>query len=419
MKSTAVFIILVMLSPFAHADRSIMPELIKALDDHDFDSLREIRSSSKSDSLDYRIADAVTYSMLGLDESAERKLEALVDDDIDPRIVARAKRSLSGVFVRQGRYGDAADVMKEVIDMPGEHGVTIDPGSMAFFKALSPVDAMISSAECDCRSTVSRDKINLPRIRITVNGFSDEAIFDTGAAFSTVSLTMAEKMRLQPLQDKVEVSGSTDQLVETGIAVAKELLIDGARFHNVPFIVVADEDLTFSNVDYSISSILGLPVIRDMGRLEFSNERGQEMLSFGATASHPDPERANLITSGWQLVFLAQTGSSERRLRYFLDSGATTSALLRLSAELVPDLIEGAGKGTASYGGVGGEIFEKDVLVVDSTLMKIGSNELGIGPINVLDDDGSQRHGIVGQDILSPFETLILDFDAMNLELLR
>lgn len=390
-------------------------EVMTAIDEHDFDRLISLLDKNRLPPETTQLATGITASMLGEDQKAAGLLSSLAKDTADMKIKARALRSLSGVMVRQGRYNDAAKAMSEIRAMSDADGVTIDDQSYAFFTAMSPVPRMEVVPVANGKTSVLRDKADLARIEISVNGVSDFAVFDTGAAFSTLTVSTAQKMGLQNLGAAVDVGGSTNVTVQSGIAVADRLEVGGFVFKNVPFIIVPDESMSFPEQDYYVTSILGLPVIRALGRIVWERSVDGESVSFSSQPVAPDPKNANMITSGWEHVVLARVNESRNRLRFFLDSGARKSSFFRSASVAVPTLLEGAEESTRSVGGLGGVIEEQNVTVIPAYEMTLGETKFEAGPVSMSRDNGSFRHGVIGQDILSSFKRVEMDFNAMAL----
>ncbi len=248
-----------------------------AFDQHDFDAVALIASGN---SAQRNLAAATLLSMLGRDEDAATALTAIIEIEPDAAIVSCARRSLSGVFVRQGKFGEAAEAMRANFSIQDETGVEADPTAADFFDALSAIGKMIRSGQVSGSVDLLRDKAGLPRISVNVNGVQDNAIIDTGAAISTVTISMANKMGLRRLGSEVDVAGSTGKSVSAGLAVADRVTVGGSEFVIVPFIVVPDEALSFPQFDYYVTSIIGLPILSRLGHIEFSKTNEQETFSF-------------------------------------------------------------------------------------------------------------------------------------------
>ena len=383
-----------------------------AFDQHDFDAVKVISSGNSAQS---DLAAATLLSMLGRDEEAAVALSLIIENERDAAIVSRARRSLSGVFVRQGKFREAAEAMRANIAIQDETGVEADRSSADFFDAVSSVGKMTRSGQHSGTIELLRDKAGLPRISVDVNGVQDDAIIDTGAALSTVTVSMANNMGLRQLGSGVDIGGSTGKSVSAGLAVADKVTVGGSVFVNVPFVVVPDEAMSFSQFDYHVTSIIGLPILSRLGRIEFSKANDREMLSFQPSLSAASADEANMTTSGWEIVALGSLNEANVRQRFFLDTGARTSEVYDFAADTTPGLLNELQSKSRTQGGLG-EVVESEHISVRSVRYALGGREFIHGPVFVVDDNGSFRHGSVGQDILSRFDKVTIDFGRMVIE---
>lgn len=392
----------------SHTDRGLA-----AFDVHDFDEVRDLAGENSTRGL---LARAVLLSMQGRDSEAAASLEIFIRRVEDPWLVARARRALSGVLIRQGEYAKAAAAMQANFDVQGTTGVNVDSGSLAFFSALGSVGPMLLGGPDSDSVDIDRDKAGLATIPVKINGMAAAAVLDTGAPLSTVNVTQANAMGLRQLGSDVQVAGATNYSVKAGLAVADTLSIGERAFRNVPFIVVPDESMAFPQFDYIITTIVGLPIIYRLGRIEIGRDVGQETLSFTRSDTTPDPAKMNVLTSGWDLVALGVLNDAPRQQRFLLDTGANTSEIYKLATETVPGLIDGLSHQNRTQGGLGETVVHEETSI-ESVTLRFGGQTFSHGPIFLVDDNGSARHGAIGQDILSRFDSVILDFGAMTLRL--
>jgi hypothetical protein len=103
-----------------------------------------------------------------------------------------------------------------------------------------------------------------------VSGHKGEWIFDTGANMSTITEFEAARMGLTAREAATRVKGSTGAKSPLRVAVAKDFKFGGAKLSNVVFLVLPDRSLFIGPLKYQITGILGLPVIRALGRTGIS-----------------------------------------------------------------------------------------------------------------------------------------------------
>ena len=148
-----------------------------------------------------------------------------------------------------------------------------------------------------------------------------EWLLDTGANFSTVTESEARRMGLAIRNVHGYAQGYTHARNSTRLAVAGELRLGSARLHNVVFLVLADQALFLSPLKYQIHGILGLPVMRSLGRVELS---AQGALTLDSDAKPPQVP-SNLFFDG--LNPIVQVVHSGHNLQMMLDTGASVTSL--------------------------------------------------------------------------------------------
>jgi hypothetical protein len=74
-------------------------------------------------------------------------------------------------------------------------------------------------------------------------------------------------MQLKLIDQSVAIASSTQNVVQSKLAVADSLFIGDILFENVVFIVMPDAQLTFPEINYAIKGIIGFPVMDQMGEV--------------------------------------------------------------------------------------------------------------------------------------------------------
>ncbi len=107
---------------------------------------------------------------------------------------------------------------------------------------------------------------------------------------------------------------------------------------------------------------------------------------------------------------------SNVRQRFFLDTGARTSEVYDFAADTVPGLLNDPQSKSLTQGGLG-EVVESEQISVQTVRYSFAGQDFDHGPIFVVDDKGSFRHGSIGQDILGRFDKVTIEFGRMVIEL--
>lgn len=396
-------------------------DLAAALTARDFAAIGEVAETG--DRQEAALARAVLAASYREDAAAIRGLSAAARDmGLAPVLRLGAWQTLTGVYLRQGRFADASAAMAAA-DALGvaQDGDTASAFAQArvFAAALvneAPMQARVAS---EGRVALTRDLARLMRANVSINGGAQEAVLDTGAAYSTVSQSGALRLGLRMLDADITVGSATSDAVASRLAIADHLTIAGGEFRNVVFIVFPDEALTFANGAYRIDAIIGLPVLMQLGRLEFATTEGAEEMRHTRQRAQRGGER-NLALDGLQPITYVHAPAADATLRMIIDTGARVSSLSRGAAEAFPALIENAQTRATTIGGAGATITDQDALAIPSLTLTVAGAPVTLEDVRV-SESGARRgagHGLVGQDILRSGAGYVLDFDAMRFELL-
>lgn len=259
-----------------------------------------------------------------------------------------------------------------------------------------------------------RDKVGLLRSPMTVNGAVQEAVLDTGANVSVISASAAEWLGLRLIAGSSSIGNSVGTGVGIRIAIADRVELGGAVARNVVFAVMEDAALEFPVPGgYKIDAILGLPVMRGIGRMEYNlgEKTLRVMPSSGALAAN-----ANMRMIGNNPYVLMTVAGVE--LPLFIDTGANTSALYPGFAALAPhiapvDTGQVAGKAGA------GDVTRIRRMKYHDLAITLGGRAAEMAAVTYEPEgsgDDQRPFGQIGIDLLSRYETFAFDFDAMTLE---
>lgn len=233
---------------------------------------------------------------------------------------AQAARAWQHALVARGA---TADAMADVVQM----------AELAEQLATMPAQqvGMYAPAAVD----VVRDKVGLPRAQAHINAMAQDAVLDTGANLSVVSLSTARKLGLRLLDGQASVGSAARSAVATRIGIADKLDFAGLSLIHVPFLVLADAQLNMPVPGgYQIDAILGFPVLRELQRLTFT-AGGQLVPSRSEHVGAP----GNLRLAGSDLY--VDVSLNDLPVAMHLDSGGAKSSLSSRFAKEHPTLLKG------------------------------------------------------------------------------
>jgi predicted aspartyl protease len=282
----------------------------------------------------------------------------------------------------------------------------------AIVKALVNIPPQTIERQGDFEINYKRDLVNLIRIPVTINEETEDFIFDTGANFSCITESQAKEMGIKMLDADFAVTSSSKSALSSKLGVADKLMIGNITFRNVVFIVLPDKSLKFAGGIYKIRGIIGLPVIAQMKQVTIT--KAGKLLS---TEKYSGVHKMNMGLEG-NTPFVSVNFYGQDH-NYVFDTGAAASVFGNKFYTVYKDSLASAEEGTAHMGGAGG------VQKVSTRVMKHVHYGFG-GMTGILKsitiqqsgvtDVLGQHYGIVGEDIFMQWETMVINFDGMFVE---
>ncbi len=264
-------------------------------------------------------------------------------------------------------------------------------------------------------STAARiDRVGLPRIDMAVNGQAIDAVFDTGASLTVLSAETARRLGVEALSGTTPIGNGVDTTVPARVGIAARIEVAGNVVENVPVLIIDDAQLTFPQVPggYDIKAILGMPVMRALGRLRMERA-GRLVVLPGEGAG-----TSNMRASGNLLFVDAAVGGAAMPL--LLDTGANQSELSPLYAAAHPEAVAALPRGQAARSSAGGARADSVATWRDAPVALAGrSLRLPLLPVTLPREGAPEprAYGTLGASILLAFDSYTLDFRAMRFEL--
>ncbi|MCF7922156.1 MAG: retroviral-like aspartic protease family protein [Candidatus Marinimicrobia bacterium] len=373
-------------------------------------------SSTYADSSEERQFSAALQLMLSGDyDSAETRLEHLVETSSDSLFLKHAGSLLSGIYMLSYNW---EDMIKLDHLLPG--GLD-DMNSISMVKAWATQPPEKIHYRLEPLIVPSKKSIaGTPKISVWVNGVEQTFWIDTGAQFTVLSSDIAEICNVKPLVEKTSTVGTaTDKNIELWPGMIKELKIGDLVFENHPVFIIDQEDLEFRILKIikilKIDGILGWNAIQKL-RLEINNVEN----SIGIQK----PEKRDWGMRNFHYLtqpFVTVQDTMGVPLEFFLDTGANKTSLY--APALAYFDTTHAQRSTAFVGGAGGSQKVKQLQLAKQSLVfgktRIDFPEIqGASPLGDSEDDFMLFDGIIGSDIASN-AILTLDFQNGWCELKR
>jgi predicted aspartyl protease len=376
--------------------------------------LRRALDGQRSDSEETVFYRAIIACRFGREADGIALLQKFLATNPSPEMARNAHEEIAEASERLGRYRVseqewAAALQQTPSDDPDreENGNT-----RALMASLSDTAPQTVDFGEGVPVQATRNRVGSWNVPLRVNGVIGQWIFDSGANISTLSESEAKHMGVAVRESSAWVAGSTDKRSPLHIAVAGDLQFGSAHVHNVVFLVLADQSLYIAPLHYQITGILGLPVLRALGRVGIT--------SAGVVRIHPpEPVPAgmpNLFFDGDSPI--VQVHHDQHRLQLFLDTGANETTLYpSFRSALNRDDTARMRTRKEKTAGAGGGV-QRGTDVVPALQISILDTPVGLRKLSLLREmpkgDARFRDGVVGMDAL--WSGFLLDFEAMRLE---
>lgn len=269
-------------------------------------------------------------------------------------------------------------------------------------KDIPPQEVLIMEPEI---LTMEKDLAGLNTLQVSSNNDTLDFVFDTGANISTTSRSVADRLNMNMIPVDIEVGTITGAKAEAQLAVCDEMCLGSILLRNVVFLVFPDEGLSFPQINYTIYGILGYPVMEALNEIKITQD-GKFIVPVNESAYSGNP---NLALSGLTpLIWL-------NNKHFTFDTGADRTMLYDAYYRENKEEIEKLYQPTSiNFGGAGGTI-EVEGFIINQTFT-INNTEVEIDSIHLLKnklDEDETVYGNIGQDLITKFDTLTLNFSKM------
>ena len=313
-------------------------------------------------------------------------------------------------FIKLFEYKEAKKTTEYILenyrDLLSEEEVKDYQNSLNGLAVLENQPKQTVTIREDNKMKIKKDKFGMKNLTITKDELSFDFLFDTGANFSVVALSVAEKLNMNIFPVSIEIGGSTGAKVPLQIAVCPEFFLGNISVKNAVFLVADDKVLTFSLlfIKYKCLGIIGYPVIEALKEIQMTKD-GYFIV----------PEKETIFsTSNLAMAGLKSLISIEGN-PYHFDTGAKVTTFSKPYYLANKEEIEKKYKqSTVKRRGLGGKTKMK-VYKIDAKINVLGK-EVILRKVSVSKEDllnHKSLWGRIGQDLIGEFETMTLNFNQM------
>jgi hypothetical protein len=263
---------------------------------------------------------------------------------------------------------------------------------------------------------VEIDMAKLPNIPVKSDSTTMNFVFDTGAGISSIMESLAIELGFTFMEDfDIKIKGFNGIYNPIRIAVAKELIIEGVKIENAPFLVFKDEALTFANGAYKINGIIGFPIIKDLGTIKVEKNK---LTVYRGKRDESEIEKNLFIEMMHPIVSLKY---KEKPLPFIFDTGAMKTRFSKTFYETFQSEIDQKGQIEQKKMESAGGVLVYNSMTLNQFQLKLGIQNVEFPSIDVDLDNyhtmGSEYYGNIGQDLLQQYEIVTISFDQNYLRL--
>jgi hypothetical protein len=252
-----------------------------------------------------------------------------------------------------------------------------------------------------------RDKVGLMNVQTIFEEDSIDLLFDTGANFSVITRSLAEKLQMEIIDAGFYVTAATGNKVSSSIAIAKKFYMENIEIKNAVFLVFNDEDLSFPQVDYYPNGAIGFPIIEAFEEMHIHND-GSIIIPQEAHAYSNNNLALESLTPIIAVMYKNDT------LNFTLDTGGNTSTLYHSFYKKYANEIDSTYSKTNFSSASGGGKKEFEGYILDSLYIGVADQFTSIRSVRLHKDrifgEEEKAYGNFGQDFIKQFNSMIISF---------
>ena len=383
---------------------------------HDFFALKAVLAADKAPASDQtQFYTAAMLTAFNQPAAANRIIDGLLTKNMDTALMADLMDMRMHNDRQLSDYAGALDADRTLIDIYERSGnaekLTDLRNLGKLLGALSGVAPQQVSRQGGSHIIMAADSHGGYCIPVTVGTDDPCYLLDSGANYSILIRSEAERLHLDIIPAGLEVGSSTDKKVVADVAVAPLRLLGNLRYQNVVFLVMPDAAFTFK--DFQIRGILGYQVFAGMGAVTTQQEH-----SIDVPASIPSAPVDNIALDGNDMLTLVSVGG--HRLLCRLDTGADHTVFYEPYYELYKSEVDKTGTAkVVRTGGAGGIRTFKSYVLPELGMSLVGK-KISLKNVTVYTESVIPQDYLMcnlGQDALKSFKSYTINLQSMSLTL--
>ncbi len=382
---------------------------------HDFFSLRAALATDSADSDRKRFYSAAVLTAFNQPAAANKIVEGLLTQNIDTALMPKLLEMRMQNDRRLSDYAGALDAERTLVDFYERTDAAAElhdaQNTLKLLTALGSVAPQQVMRHGASHIILAADGQGGYCIPVTVGKDDPCYILDSGANYSILIASEAQRLGLTVIPAGLEVGSSTATKVTADVAVAPLVLLGNLEYHDVVFLVMPDAAFTFKG--FQIRGILGYQVFAGMGAVTTSQGHVLDI-----PKDVPGKAVGDIALDGGDILTQVQIG--DRSLLCRLDTGADSTVFYRPYYALFKTEVEKTGKAaTLHTGGAGGERSVR-TYVLPEVKLKLAGHPVTLDKVQVYTEGVGPDDYLMcnlGRDALKSFKSYTVNLQAMSLTL--
>ena len=313
-------------------------------------------------------------------------------------------------------YSDNSIIVKKYRSVCDSSEIETLIDDITLFHSLMDVPKMEIKMPENSTVPMKRDMAGLQNIAVTLQKDTLDFVFDTGAAFSVMMESVAKKYGVRILEGKVRTGTSTSKKVEGHMGLLT-IKLGTMELKDVAFLILPDSCLTFANGLYMIKGVIGFPEIYALTGFTIMDNKYLMI-----TQKQLETNGKNFAIDGQYIII--RVIAHNDTLPFIFDSGNQMTVLSSAFFNKYKSEITGkCKKESVETGGAGGmektEAYILDFLNISAGNSQYTFDSLRIYPKDLAGYDMKYVYGNFGQNYVSKFSEMRIDFATMNIEFLE
>jgi hypothetical protein len=424
-----LFVYLIVIVAFANCSTKITKEqgnqLLTSYKEKNFFKLDHLMSKIKSDNdnPDLLLYRATIDNVFNKPEESNRLINTLLkeypnhfSDTIVKELYYMRSANAYRLQDYKSAYYDDSIIVNKYSQVCDSSEIETRKDDITIFRCMMNIPKMEIKTPENAKIPMRRDLAGLLNVPVTLQKDSVDFVFDTGAAFSCIMESVAKKYGVKILDGKVRTGTSTSKKVDGHMGLLN-IKLGTTELKNVAFIVLPDSLLTFANGRYTIKGIIGFPVM-----YAFTGFTIKDNKFLMVSQKQPKTGEKNFAIDG-QYIIIRITARNDT-LPFIFDSGNQTTCLSASFFNKYKNEITGKCKKEQVESGGAGGMVNTEAYILDTLTIAAGNSQykldsLRIYPKDLSGYDMKYVYGNFGQNYVSKFSEMRINFASMNIEFLE